>query len=147
MAFYGSSTGLTGVNDVVSTNRVHTTTDRSLSGSFVDHMTSNNHVVPSGYRGIILAFGFCGGLEEINLGQVAFRIRLTGSSSSNPTEAKGHQGYQDFDGGDITDFQAFDVGAGTYQVNLQARESLGQITLNNRAQKDLLFSTCITYRA
>mgnify|MGYP003132889064 FL=1 len=147
MAFHGSTTGLTGVNDVVSTSRVHTTTDRHLTGSFVDHITSGNHVVPSGYRGLILAFGFCGGLEELNLGQVAFRIRLTGSSSSNPTEAKGHQGYQDFDGGDITDFQAFDVGNGTYQVRLQARESLGAVVINNRQQKDLLFSTCLTYRA
>ena len=147
MAYYGASTGLTGVNDVVSTSRVHTTTDRHLTSSFVDHITSGNHVVPSGYRGIILAFGFCGGISELNLGQVAFRIRLTGSASSNPTEAKGHQVYEDFDGCDITDFQAFDVGNGTYQVRLQARESLGAIVLNSRAQKDLLFSTCLTYRA
>ena len=75
MAYYGASTGLTGVNDVVSTSRVHTTTDRHLTSSFVDHITSGNHVVPSGYRGIILAFGFCGGISELNLGQVAFRIR------------------------------------------------------------------------
>tara|TARA_Y100000361_G_scaffold137313_1_gene138642 strand:+ start:546 stop:989 length:444 start_codon:yes stop_codon:yes gene_type:complete len=147
MAFYGETDGLTGVNDVPQIHKNRTTTDRTCSGSFVDHITSSNLVVPSGYRGLIIAHFYSDGMFESEAGAYATRIRLTGSASSTPNETTGHQGYHDNYAGSAADFQAFDVGAGTYQVRIQVRERRGNVIFNNRGQTDSLTSTLITYRA
>ena len=146
MAFHGETDGLTGVNDVPTTHRTRTSTDRSCTGSFVDHITSGNHTVPSGYRGLIMANFYADGMAETEAGAYSVRIRLTGSASANPAEASGHNGYHDNYAGSCQDFMCFDVGAGTYQVNAQIRERQGNVIFNNRGQIDCLQSVCLTYR-
>ena len=147
MPFHGESDGLTGVNDIVSSHRNRTSTDRSCSGSFADHITSSNHVVPSGYRGLIIAHFYADGMLETEAGAYSTRIRLTGSASSNPDETSGHTGYHDNYAGSAAEFQTFDVGPGTYQVRIQIRERQGNVIFNNRGQIDTLQSCCMTYRA
>ena len=147
MAFHGETDGLTGVNDVNTVHRTRTSTDRSCSGSFADHITSGNHVVPSGYSGIIMASFYADGMFESEFGAYSVRIRLTGSGSVNPDEASGHTGYHDHYAGSAEDFMCFDVGAGTYQVRAQVRERQGNVVFNNRGQIDCLQSVCLTYRA
>ena len=146
MAFYGESDGLTGVNDVNTVHRTRTSTDRSCSGSFATHITSGNHVVPSGYSGLIIASFYCDGMLETEAGAYSVRLTLSGSATINPAEASGHNGYHDNYAGSCQDFMCFDVGAGTYQVNAQIRERQGNVIFNNRGQIDCLQSVCLTYR-
>ena len=147
MAFYGESDGLTGVNDVNTVHRTRTSTDRSCSGSFATHITSGNHTVPSGYRGLIMANFYADGMMETEAGAYSVRITLSGSGTVNPDEASGHNGYHDNYAGSCQDFMCFDVGAGTYQVNAQIRERQGNVIFNNRGQIDCLQSCCLTYKA
>lgn len=146
MAFYGESDGLTGVNDIPNVHRSRTSTDRSCSGSFATHITSGNHVVPSGYSGLIIASFYADGMQETEAGAYSVRITLSGSGTVNPAEASGHNGYHDNYAGSCQDFMCFDVGAGTYQVNAQIRERQGNVIFNNRGQIDCLQSVCLTYR-
>ena len=146
MAFYGESDGLTGVNDIPNVHRSRTSTDRSCSGSFATHITSGNHVVPSGYSGLIIASFYADGMMETEAGAYSVRITLSGSGVVNPAEASGHNGYHDNYAGSCQDFMCFDVGAGTYQVNAQIRERQGNVIFNNRGQIDCLQSVCLTYR-
>ena len=146
MAFHGETDGLTGVNDVNTVHRTRTSTDRSCSGSFATHMTSGNHVVPSGYSGLIIASFYADGMFESEAGAYSVRITLSGSGTVNPDEASGHTGYHDNYAGSCQDFMCFDVGAGTYQVNAQVRERQGNVIFNNRGQIDCLQSVCLTYR-
>ena len=147
MAFYGESDGLTGVNDINTVHRSRTSTDRSCSGSFATHITSGNHVVPSGYSGLIIASFYADGMMETEAGAYSVRLTLSGSATINPAEASGHNGYHDNYAGSCQDFMCFDVGAGTYQVNAQIRERQGNVIFNNRGQIDCLQSCCLTYRA
>ena len=147
MAFYGESDGLTGVNDINTVHRTRTSTNRSCTSSFVTHITSGNHTVPSGYSGLIMANFYADGMKESEAGAYSVRITLSGSSAVNPAEASGHTGYHDNYAGSCQDFQCFDVGPGTYQVNAQIRERQGNVVFNDRGQIDCLTSVCLTYRA
>tara|TARA_R100000231_G_C5313863_1_gene161295 strand:- start:439 stop:882 length:444 start_codon:yes stop_codon:yes gene_type:complete len=146
VAFHGETDGLTGVNDINTVHRTRTSTDRSCTGSFATHITSGNHTVPSGYRGLIMANFYADGLFETEAGAYSCRITLTGSGTVNPDEVSGHNGYHDNYAGSAQDFMSFDVGPGTYQVRAQVRERQGNVVFNNRGQIDCLSSVCLTYR-
>ena len=93
MAFYGNSTGLTNVNDVEKNNMDTTTTNRTCTTSFSNHISRSSIVVPSGYRGIIMVFASANGAYESEAGRLGMRIRLEGSATSNGSEFVGHKGF------------------------------------------------------
>tara|TARA_Y100000401_G_C8319843_1_gene224636 strand:- start:594 stop:1037 length:444 start_codon:yes stop_codon:yes gene_type:complete len=147
MAFYGNSTGLTNVNDVEKNNMDTTTTNRTCSTSFSNHISRSSIVVPSGYRAIIIVFASANGVYEADAGRLGCRIRIEGSATGNGSEFVGHIGFHDNYAGNACVFRVIDVAAGTYTVRFQVREVSGNIIYNSRGQTDYMSTTCFSYRA
>jgi len=147
MGYYGNSTGLTNVNDIEKNNSDTTTTNRTCTTSFANHINRSSIVVPSGYRAIIMVFAAANGVYESEAGRLGIRIKLDGTSSSNSSEFVGHVGFHDNYAGSCSIFKVFDVAAGTYTVRFQVREVSGNIIFNNRGQTDYMSTSCFSYRA
>ena len=124
-----------------------TTTNRTCTTSFANHISRRSIVVPSGYRAIIMVFASANGAYESEAGRLGMRIRIEGSATGNGSEFVGHIGFHDNYAGSGSVFRCIDVAAGTYTVRFQVREVSGNIIFNNRGQTDYMSTTCFSYRA
>jgi hypothetical protein len=134
MAFYGPATGVTNIVTPYQ-NTTNTSSDRSLSGSWVTHLSINSLTVPSGHYGVFDCFCYSYCWEESN-GGAEFKFSHTGSSSADGHVTRFKRGFEGHDGGDNTHFDTFHLGAGTYNFQWNAREWTGGVVLNREQNYD-----------
>ena len=134
MAFYGPATGITNLVAPYQ-NTSTTSSDRSLSGSWVVHLSINGLSVPSGMYGVFECFAYSYCWESEN-GGAEFKFRVTGSASIDGHVSRFKRGYEDHDGGDNTHFDTFHLGPGTYNFEWNAREWTGNVQLNREQNYD-----------
>jgi len=134
MAFYGPATGVTNIVTPYQ-NTTNTSSDRSLSGSWVTHLSINSLTVPSGHYGVFDCFCYSYCWEESN-GGAEFKFSVSGSSSIDGHITRFKRGYEGHDGGDTTHFDTFHLGAGTYNFQWNAREWTGGVVLNREQNYD-----------
>ena len=135
MAFYGNGGG--GITNLITASREHsnTSSDRSLSGNWVVHLSINSLTVPSGHRGIFECFCYSY-LRESEHGGYEVRFRHTGSSSGNGPTSRFKRGHENNDGGDSSHYSTFHLGPGTYNFEWNAREWNGNIVMNQEQNYD-----------
>ena len=135
MAFYGNGGGV--LTNLITASRSHTNTssDRSLSSSWVTHLSINSLTVPSGHRGIFdcFCYSYC---RESEHGGAEFKFSHTGSSSADGPTSRFKRGYENNDGGDNSHYSSFHLGAGTYNFQWNAREWTGNIEMNREQNYD-----------
>lgn len=109
---------------------ITTTTNRTLSLSFVTHLT-RSFTVPSGKNATLIAtVGAYGMADNGNSGQVAARITVSGASSQTGTTINGHQGANGY-AGELSHTQAFRLtNSGSHTVNFQVKKIRGNLTMN-----------------
>jgi hypothetical protein len=107
-----------------------TTTNRSLSSSFVTHLT-RSFTVPSGKNATLIATVGAYGMQEGSNGQVAARITVSGASSQTGTTIIGHRGTFSGYAGEMNITQAFRLtNSGSHTVNFQVKNQGGAVTMN-----------------
>ena len=130
MAFYGSGAGITAlVQGDTTGSHTSTTSDRSLSGSYVTHRTITK-TVPSGHTGHFACHAFFSRMRESEAGGFRCRCQVTGTASATNHEFTGAKGHEDHDGDVSNPTWFFTFGPGTYTFNLQVKEWFGNIVLN-----------------
>jgi len=136
MAFYGSGAGITSlVQGDQQGSRVTTSTNRSLTSGFVTHL-SVSRTVPSGHTGHFSAFAWFGTIHESDGGGMIVRCSDSGDASFDGYEYKGHEGFEDHDGGTAMPNWFFTLGPGSYTFSLQAREYNDDVILNYYGSQD-----------
>jgi hypothetical protein len=136
MAFYGSGAGITALvqGDTTGTH-TSTSSNRSLSGSWVTHL-SRSRTVPSGHTGHFSCNAFFSNMRESEAGGFETRCIITGGASHTSYTFRGAAGHEDHDGGTAMPCWFFTFGPGTYNFNLQVREWQGNVILNNYSGYD-----------
>jgi hypothetical protein len=110
-----------------------TTSNRSLSSSFVTHLT-RSFTVPSGKNATLIATVGAYGMNEGSNGQVAARITVSGASSQTGTTIIGHRGTFSGYAGEMNITQAFRLtNSGSHTVNFQVKNQSGSVTMNSFA--------------
>lgn len=142
MAFYGNGAGLTNLVDSGESSTT-TSSNRSLSGSWVTHLSLNSFTVPSGHQGIFKLFCMAYVREGDN-GGLETRFTHTGSSSGNSVTCRYKRGYEDHDGGENEFFWQFQLGAGTHNFQWNVREWTGNVEMNYYESYDY-FSVMYAY--
>ena len=121
-----------------------TTTDRTATSSFVNHLTVGTFTIPSGYTGIVVLSGnFSGAYESANGGGL-HRVRLTGSATYTSDDFRHTLGYfSNFAGGHSSRWVFPSVSAGTYTAALQLSKYQGDYIANYRNSTDVF--SCTVY--
>ena len=134
MAFYGPATGVTNIVTPYQ-NTTNTSSDRSLSGSWVTHLSINGLGVPSGHYGVFdcFCYSYC---YESQTGGAEFKFSHSGSSSGDGHVSRFKRGYEGHDGGENTHFDTFHLGAGTYNFQWNVREWTGNVVMNREQNYD-----------
>ena len=136
MAFYGSGAGITSlVQGDQQGTRVTTSTNRTLTSSYVTHL-SVSRTVPAGHTGHYSAWAWFGAFREEAAGGIQIRCVVSGSASITGYEYQGHLGFEDHDGGPAMPSWFFTLGPGGYTFSLQVREFADNIILNNYGSID-----------
>ena len=135
MAFNGSGSSITNLVDGTNGTSTQTSSNRSLSGSFVTHL-SRTLTVPSGHGAHVLCIGHFPAPYETNNGGYEVRVTVSGSSSITGVTYQNHRGYSDNYAGGMDPLWGFTLGAGSYTFNLQAREHTGNVELNRHSGED-----------
>ena len=135
MAFNGSGASITNLVQGTNGTSTQTSSNRSLSGSFVTHL-SRTLTVPSGHTSHVLCIGHFPAAYEINNGGYEVRVTVSGSQSITGVTYQNHRGYADNYAGGMDPFWGFTLPAGSYTFNLQAREHTGNVELNRHSGED-----------
>jgi len=116
-----------------------TTTNRSLTTTYVTHLSLGGVVVPSGYTGYIFIEVNMGNNYENGNGQYTYRIQATGPATLYSQDHDGGWGYHNnFNPRSTKIFRMTLSTAGTYTLNLQAVLATGSVTLNQYNSIDYL---------
>ena len=116
-----------------------TTTNRSLTSTYVTHLSLGGVVVPSGYTGYIFIEVNMGNNYENGNGQYTYRIQATGPATLYSQDHDGGWGYHNnFNPRSTKIFRMTLSTAGTYTLNLQAVLATGSVTLNQYNSIDYL---------
>jgi len=121
-----------------------TTSDRTATSSFVNHLTVGTFTIPSGYTGIVVLSGNFSGAYEGNSGGGMHRVRLTGSATYTSDEFRHALGYFDNYAPAHSSRWVFpSVSAGTYTAALQIAKYQGDYIFNYRSSTDVF--SCTVY--
>lgn len=135
MAFVGNGGSITNLVQGTNGTSTATSSNRSLSGSFVTHL-SRSLSVPSGHTGHVLCIGHFALAHEESSGGYETRCVVSGSANITGTVFQNHRGYSDHNAGGQSPCWAFTLGPGSYTFSLQAREWNGNVELNRHNGHD-----------
>jgi len=119
-----------------------TESDRSVGGSWTDHLTLASFTIPSGWKGHVIVSGHMHGGYESGAGGAMHRMRLTGSATYTSTQVKAAQGrFDNFSEPHNSTYCFEDVSAGTYTPALQLATYQGSYIANYHMGVDFFMCT------
>ena len=124
-----------------------TSSNRGLSGTFVNHISTGNYTVASGFQAVCIMSVHFSSMYEGNSGGADCRFHISGPNNwYSPVHRFGRGAFNNYASAESFTYFQHGFHAGTHTVRAQARKWQGNVTLNEDGGYDNLTCIWIPYK-